>query len=282
MKIARVFPRITKATPHDELCFYDIPPILCLPEIDEVHISVTFTFDISKAEYFAEQWRYVGVPVKVGGPAYDDPGSEFIPGRYLKEGFTITSRGCPNHCWFCSVWKRAGTLRELPIKDGWIIQDDNFLACSESHIREVFEMLKRQKNRPNFSGGLEAKLLKPWHIELLHSAKPQEMFFAYDTPDDYEPLVEAGKLIKEAGFTLKSRVPRAYVLMGYPKDTQEAAEKRCVDTLKAGFIPFGMLHMGKDGKHTQPDWAKGLDNITRRWTRQAIIYSRHKELFSIV
>jgi hypothetical protein len=279
MKIARVFPRKTKASPIDELCFFDVPPMLYLPEIDEVHVSVTFTFDIAKAEGLAYQWGQVGVPVKIGGPAYDDPGGEFIPGMYLKKGFTVTSRGCPNHCWFCDVWKRSGPARELPIKDGWIIQDDNLLACSENHIKSVFEMLGRQKERPIFSGGLEAKLLKPWHVNLLAQSKPQEMFFAYDTPDDYEPLVEAGKLIKDAGFTLRSRVPRAYVLMGYQKDTQEAAEKRCVDTLKAGFMPFGMLHMGKDGKHTQPNWAKGWDNIQRRWTRQAIIYSRYKEFF---
>lgn len=104
------------------------------------------------------------------------------------------------------------------------------------------------------------------------------MFFAYDTPDDFEPLLEAGKMLKEAGFTLKSRVPRAYVLMGYPKDTQEEAEKRCVDTLKAGFMPFGMLYKDDKG-NSQEGWNTGWDNIQRRWTRQAIIYTRHKEFF---
>lgn len=122
-------------------------------------------------------------------------------------------------------------------------------------------------------------MLKPWHVELLLQAKPQTMFFAYDTPDDYEPLAEAGKLLKEAGFTPKSRIPFAYVLMGYLKDTQESAEKRCIDTLKAGFIPFAMLHMGRDGKYTQTDWTTGWDNIRRRWIRQAVIYTRNKEFF---
>jgi hypothetical protein len=279
MKIARVFPRITKATPKDEYTFStEEPPMMILPEIDEVHVSVTFTFDKAKAEDMAENWRKVGVPVKVDGPAYDNHGEEFIPGMYLKEGFTISSRGCNNKCWFCDVWRREGTLRELLIKEGWIIQDNNLLACSEAHTKAVFEMLGRQKKRPIFSGGLEAKILKPWHVELLLQAKPQEMFFAYDTPDDYEPLIEAGKMLKEAGFTIKSRVPRAYVLMGYPNDTKEAAEQRCIDTLKAGFIPFGMLYTDKQG-NKQTDWHTGWDNIQRRWSRQAIIYNRHKEYF---
>jgi hypothetical protein len=280
MKIARVFPRITKATPIDEYTFFtEEPPMMILPEIDEVHVSVTFTYDKPKAEEMAENWRKVGVPVKIGGPAYDDPGGEFFPGMYLKKGYTITSRGCHNRCWFCDVWKRSGDIRELPIKDGWILQDDNLLACSESHIRAVFEMLKRQSKRPIFSGGLEAKLIKPWHVELLLQVKPQEIFFAYDTPDDYEPLVEAGNMLKEAGFTIKSRVPRAYVLMGYPNDTEAAAEQRCIDTLKAGFIPFGMVYRNHKGE-VNTSFTTGWDNIQRRWSRQAIIYNRFKEYFA--
>src|SRR5665648_1110275 len=70
MKIARVFPRITKATPTDELVFTDCPPMF-MPEIDEVHVSVVFTYDMKHAEWLAMQWRSVGVPVKMGGPAYN-------------------------------------------------------------------------------------------------------------------------------------------------------------------------------------------------------------------
>lgn len=71
MRIARVFPRRTSATPNDELVFFGPPPMLALPEIDEVHVSVTFTYDKAKAEQLAKDWEWVGVPVKVGGPALD-------------------------------------------------------------------------------------------------------------------------------------------------------------------------------------------------------------------
>ena len=53
MKIARVFPRKTAATPDDPLAFFGPPPMLALPEIDEVHVSVTFTYDRPKAEALA-------------------------------------------------------------------------------------------------------------------------------------------------------------------------------------------------------------------------------------
>ena len=49
---------------------------------------------------------------------------------YMKPGYVITSRGCPNRCWFCAVPKREGyQLRELPVTDGWIVADDNLLAA---------------------------------------------------------------------------------------------------------------------------------------------------------
>ncbi len=273
MKIARVFPRKTKATPDDSLVYFGYPRKGAIPDVDEIHISVAFTSDKGLAESLAEAWSKTGIPVKVGGPAYKFPAGEFIPGLYMKNGYVITSRGCPNKCRHCDVHKVQKELIELPIADGWIIQDDNLLACSEDHIRKVFQMLKEQPKRPVFRG-LEAKLLKTWHIDLVLEVKPDQMFFAYDTPDDYEPLIAAGKLLQDAGFILRKRKTYAYVLMGYPEDTFEEAEKRCIDTLKAGFIPFAMLHMDENG-FQDPEWGA----FQRAWCRVAAIVSSHKEFF---
>lgn len=115
-KIIRVFPTKTNATPDDELVrIREVPSLF--DEADEVHISVAFTWDIPWAEWAARQWERVA-PVKIGGPAYNEPGGEFVPGMYMKKGYVITSRGCPNRCWFCAVPKReGGQLRELPVRD---------------------------------------------------------------------------------------------------------------------------------------------------------------------
>ena len=134
MKIARVFPRKTAATPDDPLAFFGPQLMLALPEIDEVHVSVTFTYDRPKAEALAYQWEMVGVPVKVGGPAYNDPAGEFTPGLYLKHGYTITSRGCNNHCWFCMASQREGCLRELEIKDAVEAAVQEYITWQESTI----------------------------------------------------------------------------------------------------------------------------------------------------
>lgn len=273
-RIARVFPRRTKATPDDPMAFTGPPPLLFLPELDEVHISVAFTYDVPIAENLAQQWEIVGVPVKIGGPAYNDRAGDFEPGLYLKPGYTITSRGCNNHCWFCMAAKREGPLRELEVKDGWDILDNNLLQCSEAHIREVFKMLKRQPHRPKFTGGLEAKELKSWHCELLRESRPERIYFAYDTPNDYEPLVSAGKMLMDAGITPQSHIMACYNLIGYQGDTFGQAEKRMEQTIRAGFMPYAMLYRDEKGK-VDHEWAR----FQREWLRPAIVANKFKEIW---
>lgn len=268
-RVARVFPRRTKATPIDALAFVGDPPMF-LPAISRVLVSCAFTWDIPEAERLAKAWGHVA-PVEVGGPAFGNPEGDFEPGKFLRPGYTITSRGCPNRCWFCSVWRRnPGGVRELPIRDGWILNDDNLLACSERHIRAVFAMLALQKHRPEFIGGLEAKRLADWHVDLIAAAKPASLYLAYDTPDDWEPLVNAARMLAEAGLTLPCRVSRCYVLIGYPKDTIPAAEVRLKDVLRAGLTPFAMLW--RDSKNTVPptEWRR----FQRLWVRPCAIFGK--------
>jgi len=282
LRIIRVFPRRTTATPDDSLAFTTPPPkdlskIAGIENINEVHISVAFSYDYPKAEQLAESWYKTGLPVnlpvKMGGPAFGVPGGDFVPGMYLKKGYVITSRGCNNSCWFCSAPKREGGLRELPITKGHNVLDDNLLACSENHIRAVFAMLKQQSEKPIFTGGLEAKILQPWHVDLLREVKTRRFYCAYDTKDDYEPLVRAGKLLREGGITQKSQTARCYVLIGYSGDTFEKAEKRLRDSWQAGFLPFAMLYRNEQGE-VLPDWAK----FQRLWARPHITYSKLKEV----
>jgi hypothetical protein len=271
MRLIRVFPRKTKASPDDNLAYFGPPDFFA--QADEVHIDVTFTYDKPIAEWLAEQWKHVA-PVKIGGVAYGDAGSEFVPGRYIKHGYTFTSRGCPRRCWFCSVWKRDPQPRLLPIQDGWNILDDNLLACPEDHVRAVFAMLQRQHHSIEFTGGLEARALQDYQVELLANLRPKPtMFFAYDPGDPFETLASAARRLIAAGLPTAGHRLRCYVLIGYPKDTFDLAEKRLRDISSVGFTPMAMLwkpELDSQAKWKPDDRWRGFQ---RRWARPAIIHA---------
>lgn len=289
MRLVRVFPRRTKATPDDELAYsprpgrghLDAGPGLFPPEADEVHISVTFTADKPKAEDLAEVWRHVA-PVKIGGVAYGDEGrGYFTPGKYIKHGYTFTSRGCPRRCWFCSVWKRRPKPVPIwPFAAGNNILDDNLLACPDWHVGAVFQMLALQKPGPvHFTGGLEALSLTDYHVGLLADLKPRPAcFFAYDPGDPYETLESAARRMLAAGFTRESHLLRCYVLIGYPNDSLKLAEFRLRDMRRLGFTPYAMLWEPETPaaeKHRpKPEWRA----FQRRWLRPAFIHHQAQEI----
>jgi len=271
--LARVFPRRNKATPNDPMAFFGPPDLFV--EADEVHIDVTFTADKPRAESLAEDWKHIA-PVKIGGVAYGDPGREFVPGRYIKPGYTFTSRGCPRRCWFCSVWKRRPQATPiLPFSPGWNILDDNLLACPEWHVRMVFAMLANQGRQAEFTGGLEALALQDYQVGLLADMKPRpNCFFAYDPGDPFETLKSAADRLIAAGFTACSHRLRCYVLIGYPKDSFAAAELRLRSMIGIGFTPHAMLWQPETPaaeKHRPaPEWRR----FQRLWARPSIIHAR--------
>ena len=96
MKIMRVFPRRTNATPTDDLVHIGSPDLFTEEKApDRVHISVTFSWDLPAAEKLQKEWSAIA-PTEIGGPATGQRGEDFTPGMYLREGYVITSRGCPN------------------------------------------------------------------------------------------------------------------------------------------------------------------------------------------
>jgi hypothetical protein len=262
----RVFPYRGTWTPTDDGAYIGEPPLWrpATPETP-VHISVTFTWHKAEAERIAGAWRHYYRNVIVGGPAYEDRGGEYTPGMYLKHGCTITSRGCPKKCGWCFVPKREGSVRELQIKPGWIVQDNNLLACSEKHIRAVFDMLRAQNKRIYFNGGLDKHFLKPWHREMFDSIKVAEMWWACDTAADL-PNLETVTGIMD-GYSRDKM--RCYTMIGYNGETTDDAEKRLRRVWELGFMPFAQLYQSDTPKAYSQDWR----DLQRHWSRPAIMRS---------
>jgi hypothetical protein len=239
--IARVFPRRTKATPDDELSFSRFPILSDYAlGITEVHVSVAFEWDTPLGRRLQKAWSGIA-PAKIGGPAFDEPGGEFTPGMYLRHGYTITSRGCPRRCKHCRVHIRDGQIRQLQIKDGWIVQDDNLIACTREHKAEVFAMLKRQPKPANFTGGLDCRLIEQWDVDRLAELKGAALWFSYDMKDQPKHLERTARMLFAAGFTQASHRVRCYVLIGEDGDTVESAESRLQHTITMGYFPQAML-----------------------------------------
>lgn len=265
--IIRVFPVRTNWTPDDELSFVGPPPLFRpgTPETP-VHVSVTFTWHRAYAEKLAESWGQFYRNVRIGGPAYDDPGGVFVPGRYLKKGCTITSRGCPKKCGWCSVPRREGGLRYLPITPGWIVQDNNLLACEEAHLRAVFEMLQRQERKIYFNGGLDKHFLREWHRELFDSIPIGELWFACDQGgDDLRWLERAARILD--GIPLRKR--RCYTMIGYNGESLSEAERRIESVFALGFMPFSQLYQPPDAKQPAKIYSSEWKALNRKWSRPA-------------
>jgi len=256
-RIIRVFPRRTSMTPRDDYAFVGDPPLF-IPPADEVHVDCTFTWDIPKAQRLAEAWRQYYFVVKLGGFALESYSGEFEPGLYLRQGVTITSRGCNNNCPWCLVKER---LREIKIKSGNIIQDNNLLQCSKVHISKVFDMLRPQRSIV-LSGGLDSRLFTNSIADDLRSLRIKQLFFACDTKKAIKPLERAKRKLNGLG---RNQL-RCYVLLAFNNETISEAQERLEAVWELGFMPFAQLYQPAD-KYIR--YSKEWRSLARTWSRPA-------------
>ena len=273
MRIIRVFPTGLKKRggsmlPRDRFVFIGDPQFddeYMRPKADEVHISCTFTWDKPEAERLQSAWSQYYEVVKLGGPAYNSIITPLVPGMYIKPGITFTSRGCNNLCPWCLVQSREGELFEYyDYPPGSIIQDNNILQCSRSHIERVFEMLRYQGRPVSFTGGLDSRLVTEYFVDELRTVTVDQIFLACDTDKAIKPLCEATRRIQ-----LPRDKVRCYVLLKYNEnETIDKATSRLMEVWEAGAMPFAQLYQPPD-KYINYPWV--WRNLQRNWSRPAIM-----------
>ncbi len=267
MKIIRVFPRRTSLTPTDDMAFIGDPPMI-RPDADEVHVSVTFTWDVADAHRLAAAWAQYYRHVYVGGPAVRSDAGFCKSGRYIKAGVTFTSRGCDNDCPWCLVPRIEGKLREMesfPL--GNIVQDNNLLQCSAGHQTRVFRMLRTQ-SRIQLGGGLDARLITQDIADQIRGLRIYQLFLACDTAGSLKMLRRA-----VARLAMPRDKMRCYVLIGFDGETISQATARLEDVWAAGCMPFAQLYQPAD---QWIDYPKEWRDLNRNWSRPAIMRTMHK------
>ena len=265
MKVLRVFIKRTSQTPIDNYTTIGFPSLFLPQDVNEVHISTIFSWDIEKALKLKRNYEQYYPKVLVGGPAFADGkyNPQFTPGLYVKRGITITTRGCNFKCPFCLVDKKEGKFIEVNIEPGNTIQDNNILLASRDHLRKVFQMLKTQKGI-RFVGGLDKRLLKDWHIEELRSLKIKELWLAFDNWDNKKDFVKITDKLKKEGFT-RHQI-RCYVLAGFNEPIQ-ASEERLRFVYECGAMPFIQKYRDENNNQLSKEDSKFI----RQWSRPAII-----------
>lgn len=267
MQIIRVFPRRTSFTPTDPLAFIGDPQ-LWRPAADEVHVSVTFTWDIEEGRRLAGAWSNY-YSVRLGGPAFNSPCDGFEPGQYIAPGVTFTTRGCNNQCPWCLVQEREGRLTEFRnFAPGHTEQSNNLLQASRPHLRRVFEMLKMQRRAVTLSGGLDARLMTDWIVEQLRGIRIAQLFLAADTYAALRPLERA--LDKLGG--LARRKKRVYVLIAFDDERIDQAEERLETVWELGGMPFAQLYQPPD---RLIKYSRAWKRLARSWSRPAAMVTAH-------
>jgi hypothetical protein len=248
------------------MAFVGDPPMF-LPDADEVHVSVAFTWDKKRGERLADAWRQYYPIVKVGGPAYGDITHDFLAGMYNRLGVTYTTRGCNYHCPWCLVNEREGNLFERPsYPAGWILQDNNVFQASEAHLDGVFSMLHTQPPAV-LSGGIEAARVNDKNVDRLRSIRINQLFLASDTKGALKPLQKA---IAKLNGLPRDKI-RCYVLIGFNGEMMEHAENRLKEVFLSGCLPYAMLYQPPTDKKI--DWSIEWRHLARRWQRPAIMKS---------
>jgi hypothetical protein len=220
-----------------------------------------FTWDKTECQFLAAQWAAAtDAPVTIGGPAFRSAAHEFTQGMYLKPNIIFTTRGCNNGCPWCVVPKLEGRLKELPICEGNVIQDNNFLQANRNHKDKVFEMLKKQRGIC-FKGGLQADLIDDHFVEAVRNLRVAELWLACDTDAALPRFKKAAA--KLSPYFTRDKL-KCYVLIGDDMDKNEA---RLREIYAAGVMPYGMLkrEFGDTKTRYPPEW----ERFARMWQRPA-------------
>lgn len=245
----------------------------CIENPDKVYISCVFTKNASQARGISR--LYPGAEIDIGGSGINlvkqlpvdidniKPDYDLYPSEY-SQGFT--TRGCVRKCKFCIVPAKEGSLH--PVQHPSAFHDDRFNTCmlmdnnlfgaKNDWVKSVL-MWFHDGGIKMLDHGFDARLLTEEYAGLLKDIKhPKGVRFAWDNRKDESAVINAIKLMRDAGFK-KTRDISFYVLAGYDTGFEDALY-RCNRLKEMGVNAFVMPYHKRDRRINRlANWAN------RRW-----------------
>lgn len=191
------------------------------------------------------------------------------------------SRGCIRKCPWCVVPRKEGNIRRYDdierISQGRkevVLMDNNFLANDFEFIKEQIEKSIALNIKIDFNQALDARLVTDDNAKLLAKAKwIRYIRFACDTESQIEPVIEAMKTLRQAGYT------KDFFCYFLAKDVDETLE-RINKLLQADkkFTPFVMPYrnLDGDGKIANNELKRLARWCNKPWTRKVCKFEDYK------
>jgi len=205
-----------------------------------------------------------------------------------KFSFLFTTRGCPNKCSYCSVWKIEP---DMCINTNWrdhiladkpyvMISDNNLSAQPIEHIEQVCNYIVENKKRVVFDNGFDCKHITDEIAELLSKPKYYKtgLRLAFDR-------IEEDGIFQDAIRTLLRHGVRKSWLMSYClfnfTDTPQEANYRMRECVKLGVRPYPQQYtplnkLNRDNPYIGKHWSKQLLKSFRFFWLMAGYYGKYE------
>lgn len=207
--------------------------------------------------------------------------------KWEKFSFVFTTRGCPNRCPYCAVWRIEP---KVWINPDWkehidlnrpyvMISDNNLSAQPIEHFREICNFLIKNNKRVVFDNGFDCKQITKEFAELLGKLK----YVKTGCRLAFDRIEEDGIFQKSVELLIKSGVPKsslmAYVLFNFT-DTPQEAIYRAEECVRLGIRPYPQKYTPLNSKSRKEPyigkyWTKNLSRAFRYFFLMAGHYTKH-------
>lgn len=236
--------------------------------------------------------RYPGIHLFTGySPTLDQYPPDYELATDVEEpwsrfSYVFTSRGCPNKCPYCAVWRiEPGRWVNPAWRDAIVddrpyvmISDNNLSVQPMGHIEEVIVHCAEKEKRILFDNGFDCKHISAEMAELLARAKytRKGMRLAFDRIEEDGTFQTAVERLIEAGVP-KSQI-MAYVLFNFT-DTPEDADYRMRECVRLGIRPYPQVYeplniLDRKRRFVGKHWSKRLLGVFRRFWLMNGFYTR--------